>query len=325
MKAIAYRVVACALLLAAISVQPCLAQPAYPSAPVRLVVPYPPGGPSDILARRITPKLGEVLRQPVVVDNRPGAAGNIGAENVAKSAPDGYSMVMVSPAHAANISLYDNIGYDPIKDFETVTVLSASPYVLVVNPSVSATTLAELVALAKARPGALNYASGGSGTGPQLAMELLKQRTGTNIVHIPYKGAGPAMADVMSGQVQMMMIDLTAGIRAGQAGKVRMLAVSSEQRSPAAPQVPTIAESGVPGFNETGTQGILVPAGTPRAIVEKLHQAFVETLANPDVREFLATQGAVPVGITPQQYGERLRADVEKWRKIIKELGLRPN
>lgn len=325
MKTNSYAAAVVAMALVAICVEPAFAQSAYPAAPIRMVIPFPPGGPSDILARRVAPKLGEGMRQPIVVDNRPGAAGNIAAEIVARSTPDGYTIMLASANHAINASLYPNLPYDALKDFATVTVLSAAPFILAVTPTLNVTTVQDFIALARAKPGALNYGSGGSGTGPQLAMEVLKQRTSANVVHIPYKGAGPALTDLMGGQVQAMMVDMTAGLRAGQAGKIRILAVSSEQRSPAAPQIPTIAESGVPGFNEVGTQSILVPAGTPPAVIARLHQEFVKVLGNAEIKEFLASQGATPVGNTPEQYAEILRSDVEKWRKIVNELGLRPN
>ena len=300
------------------------AQP-YPAKPVRLIVPLAPGGPSDTLGRTVATRLTEVVGQPVVVENRAGAGGVVGAEVAAKAPPDGYTMILVSTSFTINASLYPKLPYDTLKDLAPVTMLAAGPYLIAVHPSLPAKSMKELVALAKARPGQLNYASGGSGTGPHMSLELLKLGTGVNIVHIPYKGAGPALIDLMAGHVQLQPVNILVGLPQARAGKLRALAVTTAKRSAAAPELPTIAETVLPGFNEGGQHGILVPAGVPREIVARLHQSIVKVLQNPDVKDRLASEGSEVVGNAPEQYGAILRADVEKWAKVIKRTGIRAN
>lgn len=311
---------------ACVAVGPAAAQGAagYPAKPIRLIVPLAPGGPSDILARTIAQKLSEGIKQTVVVDNRPGAGGTVGADIAAKSPPDGYTMILVSTSYSINATLYPKLPYDTLKDLVPVTMLAAAPYLLAAHPSLPVKSLQELIALAKARPGELNYASGGSGTGPHMAMELLKQRTGVNVVHIPYKGAGPALTDLMAGQVQLQMVNMIAGLPLAKSGRIRALAVSIAKRSPAAPEIPTIEESGV-AFDEGGQHGIMAPAGTPRDIIAKLHREIVRALHLPEVKNRLAGEGAEVVGNTPEEYGAIIRADVEKWAKVIKQSGIRAN
>ncbi|MBI2509474.1 MAG: tripartite tricarboxylate transporter substrate binding protein [Betaproteobacteria bacterium] len=284
----------------------CAAAPAqqYPAKPIRLIVPLAPGGPSDILARTVAQKLTEGMKQTVVVDNRTGAGGTVGAAIAAKSPPDGYTIILVSTSYAINATLYPKLPYDTLTDLAAVTMLAAAPYLLTVHPSLPAKSFKQLVALAKARPGDLNYASGGSGTGPQLSMEVLKQRAGLDIVHVPYKGAGLPLV---------------------KAGRIRAVGVSKAKRSEAAPDIPTIAESGVPGFDEGGQHGIMIPAGTPRDIIARLHREIVKVLQSPDIKGRLAGEGAAVIGNTPEEYAAIVRADVDKWAKVIKNLGLRAN
>lgn len=297
---------------------------AYPVKPIRLIVPLAPGGPSDILGRAMAQKLTEVMKQTVFVDNRPGAGGTLGADITAKSPPDGYTMILVSTSYAINASLYPKLPYDTLKDLAPVTMLASAPYIFAVHPALPVRSMKELIALAKSRPGQLNYASGGSGTGPHMAMELLKLKTGINIVHIPYKGAGPALIDLIAGHVQAQCVNMIAGLPHVKSGKLRALAVSTARRSAAAPDIPSVADA-VPGFDESGQHGIMVPAGTPREIVARLNQEIVRVLQSPEVRDRLAGEGAAIVGNTPEQFAAVIRSDVEKWAKLIKSLGITAN
>ncbi len=300
------------------------AQP-YPSKPIRLIVPLAPGGPSDTLARTVALRLTEVIGQSVVVENRAGAGGVVGTEIAAKSPPDGYTMILVSTSFTINASLYPRLPYDTLKDLAAVTMLASGPYLIAVHPSLPVKSMKELIALAKARPGQLNYASGGSGTGPHMSLELLKLGTGVSIVHIPNKGAGPALIDLMAGHVQVQPVNILVGLPQARAGKLRALAVTTAKRSAAAPELPTVAETVVPGFNEGGQHGILVPAGVPREVVARLHQSIVKVLQNPDVKDRLASEGSEVVGNTPEQYGAIIRSDIEKWAKVIQRTGIRVN
>jgi tripartite-type tricarboxylate transporter receptor subunit TctC len=304
---------------------PALAQQAYPVKPIRLIVPLAPGGPSDTLARAVAVRLTEVMGQSVVVENRAGAGGTVGTDIAAKSPPDGYTMLLISTSFAINASLYSKLPYDTLKDLQAVTLIAAAPYLIAAHPSLPAKSMKELIALARARPGQLNYASGGSGTGPHMTLELLKLGTGTNIVHIPYKGAGPALIDLMAGHVELQPVNILVGLPQARAGKLRALAVSTAKRSAAAPEIPTIAETVLPGFDEGGQHGIVVPAGTPRDVVARLHQGIIKVLQNPDVKDRLAAEGSEVVANTPEQFGAIIRADVEKWAKVIQRTGIRAN
>jgi tripartite-type tricarboxylate transporter receptor subunit TctC len=304
---------------------PAFAQQPYPAKPIRLIVPLAPGGPSDTLARAVAQKLTEVMGQSVLVDNRAGAGGVVGTEITAKSPPDGYTMMLVSTSFAINASLYPKLPYDTLKDLAPVTLLAEAPYLIAVHPSLPAKSMKELIALARTRPGQLNYGSGGSGTGPHMALELLKFGTGTDIVHIPYKGAGPALIDLMAGHLQVQPVNILVGLPQARAGKLRALAVTTAKRSAAAPELPTVAETVLPGFNEGGHHGILVPAGTPRDIVARLRQDILKVLQNPDVKDRLAAEGSEVVGNTPEEFGAMIRADVEKWAKVIQRTGIRAN
>lgn len=296
---------------------------AYPVKPIRLIVPLAPGGPSDIMARTVAQKLSEHMKQTVIVDNRPGASATIGTEIAAKSPPDGYTIILVSNTIAINPSLFAKLPYDTLRDLAAVSLLATAPYILGVHPSLPVNTVKQLIALAKARPGELNHASGGQGTGPHLGMEVFRLRTGIKIVHITYKGGGPAMNDFIAGQTQVYMANMIAAYPQVKNGRMRALAVTSEKRADAAPDIPTVAESGVPGFNEGGQHGILAPAGTPREIISKLREEIVKAMNTPEVKGRLQGEGGRVVASTPEEYGALIRSEMEKWAKVIKSAGIR--
>jgi tripartite-type tricarboxylate transporter receptor subunit TctC len=298
--------------------------PSYPSKPIRFVVPYPAGGPLDTVARLLGQRVSESTRQPVIVDNKPGAGGNIGADAVAKAAPDGYTILMGAVAtHAINPTLYAGIPYDPAKDFIPVTQIASTPNVLVVNPAVPAASVREFIAYAKANPGKLNFGSGSTGSAGHLAGELFKTMAGIEMTHVPYKGAAPAMNDLIGGRIQLMFDNLASSLAQVRAGKVRALAVTTAKRSALAPELPTIAESGLPGFDINTWFGIFLPAGTPPAIVERLHAEFTEALAAPDIREKMLDLGAEPVGSTPADFAAYIRSESGKYARLIKASGAR--
>jgi tripartite-type tricarboxylate transporter receptor subunit TctC len=296
----------------------------YPTKPVRMVIPFPAGGTTDILGRVAAQKLSEGLGQQVVPDNRPGASGNIGTEQVAKAAPDGY-MLLTAPGSTLTIhpSLYPKLGFDPLKDFAPVTILAGVPNLLVVHPSLPARNVKELIALAKSKPDALNYASTGAGQSTHLSMELFKSMAGVKIVHVPYKGSAPAVTDLLGGHVPMMFDNMPSALPHVKAGKLRPLGVSTVKRSSTAPEVPTVAESGLPGFDVTVWFAVLAPAATPRDIVDRLHRILVKGLQAADVRERLATQGAEPVGNTPEQFTAQMKTDLAKWAKVVKAANIK--
>ncbi|HEY3179414.1 MAG TPA: tripartite tricarboxylate transporter substrate binding protein [Casimicrobiaceae bacterium] len=313
------RSLAAALLV--VSAPHALAQAAYPTKPVRLVVPFPAGGTTDLLARAAAQKLSEAWGQQVIVDNRPGAAGNIGAELVAKSAPDGYTLLMGTVGtHAINASLYAKMPYDHVKDFTPVILVAGVPNVLVVNPQVPVNTVPELIAYAKANPGKLNFASSGSGTSIHLSGELFKTMTGVQMTHVPYKGSAPALTDLIGGQVQLMFDNLPSSLAFIKAGKLRAIAVTSTTRAAALPDVPTVADT-VPGFEASSWFGVLAPAGTPRDIVMKINGEIAKWLASPDAKEKLAAQGANVAGGTPEDFTKHIQAETAKWSKVVKESG----
>jgi tripartite-type tricarboxylate transporter receptor subunit TctC len=294
----------------------------YPSKPIRFVVAFPPGGGTDLVARTIAPRLAERLAQQVVVDNRPGAGGNLGTEIVAKSAPDGYTMLMGSVGPLAiNASLFARLPFDPLKDLAPVTLAASTPNILVVHPSLPVASVHELIALAKARPGAINFASSGQGTPAQLAGELFNSMAGVKMVHVPYKGAAPALADLLGGQVQVMFSTMPPALPHVSAGRLRALAVASLKRSPAAPGLPTIDEAALPGFEATTWHGVMVPAATPSAVVARLHGDIVAVLRMPDVAERLSSQGAEAIGSTPQEFASYIKTETAKWAKVIRESG----
>ena len=295
----------------------------YPLRPVRIVVPYPPGGGTDIVARTVAQKLAEILGQPVVVDNRAGANGIIGTDQVAKSKPDGYTLLITIASHAINPTLYPNLPYDTIADLAPVSLLAEYPFVITVHPSLPVKTVRDFIAFAKAHPNQLSYASSGNGSGPHLGMELFNTMAGIEMVHVPYKGAGAAMTDLVSGQVPVFLNNFLAGMPMIRAGKLRALAVSSQRRSTAMPELPTVADAGVPGYSVTGWYGLLVPGATPAPIVNTLHDGVVKALKSKDVSERLSGEAAEIVGSTPQQFAAHLRSEIEKWAAVIKKAGVR--
>ena len=295
----------------------------YPSKPIRLIVPYPPGGPLDIMARAIGQKLTEAWSQPVVVDNRAGAGGNIGADLVAKSTADGYTLLMGAVAtHAINPTLYAKLPYDPVKDFAPVALVAQVPNILVVNPSVPARSVRELIDLVRARPGYLNFGSGSTGSTGHLAGELFNTMAGVKMVHIPYKGGAPAMADLLAGQVQLMFDNLANALPQVKAGRLRALAVTTLARSPAMPELPTIAESGLPGFDLTTWFGVMAPARTPPEIVVKLNAEIVRALNAKDMRERLEKMGAEPPpNNTPERFAAFIGSEAAKYAKVVRDSG----
>jgi len=294
----------------------------YPSKPVKMVVPFPPGGTTDILARAVGQKLSESWGQQVVIDNRPGAGGNIGTDIVAKSAADGYTLLMGTVGtHAINASLYGKLPFDPIKDFAPVTLVASVPNVLVVNATVDSKSVKELIALAKSKPGQLAFASSGNGTSIHLAGELFKSMTGTAMLHVPYKGSAPAITDLLGGQTNMMFDNLPSAMPHIKSGRLRALAVTSVRRSPALPDIPTIAETGVSGYEASSWFGVLAPAGTPKDVVAKIQGDIARALNAPEIKERLSGQGAEPVGNTPEQFAEHIKAESAKWAKVVKDSG----
>jgi len=303
---------------------PAAAQP-YPAKPIRFVVPFPPGGPLDIMGRGIAQKLQEAWGQPVVVDNRPGAGGGIGADLVAKSPGDGYTLLMGAVStHAINPSLYAKIPYDPQKDFAPVALVAQVPNILVVNPALPVQSVQELIAYARAKPGALSFGSGSTGSTGHLAGELFKTEARVDMVHIPYKGGAPAMQDLLAGQTQLMFDNLANALPQVKAGKLRALAVTTSKRAPAVPDLPTVAESGLPGFDLTTWFGVFVPAGTPRETVAKLNAEIVKALASKELAERLATMGAAPPeSNTPERFAAFVRAEAAKYAQVVKSSGAR--
>jgi len=309
-------------LLMAVTAAPVVAQ-GYPDRPIRLVVPYAPGGGTDLTSRLIALRLTERFKQQVIVDNRAGGASNIGAEIVARSAPDGYTLMMAGISFSINVSIFPKLNYDPIRDFDPVSLVATVPLIVVVHPSVPVANIKELIALAKAKPGTLNYASGGAGTANHIAGELFKYMTGTDIVHVPYKGGGPALADVVGGQVQLLFNTMTSTVGFMNSGKLRALAVTGKQRSPGVPNLPTVAETGVPGFDVGAWFGIVVPKGTPRPLVNRLNAEIVNITRLPEAREQFVAQGAEAIGSTPEEFGQHLRTEIDKWAKVAKAAKMR--
>ena len=294
----------------------------YPNKPIRLVCPFPPGGAVDIASRATAHTLSQLLGQPVTVDNRPGAGGNIGAEITAKSAPDGYTLLMTtSGIMGINPALYSKIPFDSIKDFAPVSMLVSLNNVLVLNPSVPAKSVQEVIALAKAQPGKLTYASSGNGTSIHLSGELFKSMTGADMLHIPYKGSSPAVTDLLAGQVNMMFDNIPSSLPHIKAGKLRALAVTGSKRSQLLPDLPTIAEAGVAGYDSYVWFGIVAPAGTPQEIIAKLNAALVKTAATPEFRDRLTSQGYEVMSSTPEQMAASIRGEIDKWGKVVKASG----
>lgn len=298
--------------------------PAYPARPIRFIVPNGIGGSTDLVARTIAQKLGEGLGQQIVVDNRPGSGGIIGTEIVARAPADGYTLLMGTIGNLAiSPGLYKKLGYDPVKDFAPVSQTAAAAYMLVVHPAVPVKSVKDLISLAKAKPGQLNYASAGSGTGSHLTAELFKSISGVDIVHIPYKGGTAGLTDVLAGQVQVMFNGIPSSMPPLRAGRIKALAVTTAARSPAAPEIPTVAEAGFPGAESTSWTGILVPAATPRPVVARLHGEIVKALKLPEVKDRLKLDGAEPVGSAPQEFAAYLKREIAKWAKVIRQSGAR--
>ncbi len=293
----------------------------WPARPIRMVVPYPPGGPTDIVARVVGQKLGERLGQTVVVDNRPGAGGNIGAEAVAKATPDGYTMLVATTAHAINMTLFRKPGYDTRRDFAPVSLLTRGPLVLVTAPTTPARNVAELIALAKAKPGQVTFASSGNGQSTHLSAELFNAMAGVRMTHVPYKGSAPALTDVIGGQATVMFDTMLSAMPFVRDGKLKALAVTSAKRSPAAPDVPTIAEAGLAGYEATAWNALLVPAGTPAAVIDTVSKALRGVLDDAEVRSRFATQGFGAEWTSPEAAGRFLGAEIDKWAGVVKTSG----
>lgn len=307
------------LTLAAAAVQ---AQ-AYPNKPVRIIVPYPAGGTTDIIARLAAAQLAERLKQPFVVENRAGASGALGAVAVAQAPADGYTLVMATASsHGINSALQKNLPYDAVKDFAPVTVVASTPNIIAVHPDVPAQNLAQLLALAKARPGALNFGSTSAGGSPHMSAELLKMMAGVDMTHVPYKGASPMLTDLMGAQIQVGFDNLPSSMAFVRSGRLRALAVTTAERWPGAPDIPTVAESGVPGYEVAGWFGLLAPAGTPTDRVQLLQQAVAQAVAQPEVAKQLRSLGAEPVANSPEAFAQQISADVQKWRAVVKATGL---
>jgi tripartite-type tricarboxylate transporter receptor subunit TctC len=312
------------LLAAALSCTPLRALAEYPDRPVKIIVPYPPAGTTDILARLIAQRLTERMKQPFVIENRPGAGGAIGSVAVAKSPADGYTLLMATVnSHGINSALFKNLPYDAVKDFAPISIVGSTPNVLMVNPSVPAKTLDELLALARAKPGSLNFGSTSQGGSPHMSGELLKSMTGVDIAHIPYKGAGPMLIDLIGGQVQLGFDNLPSSIGHIRAGKLRAIAVTTAKRFPGAPEIPTMAESGVPGYEVSAWFGLLAPAGTPKPVIDALYRNIADILRQPEVVKQLFDLGAEPGGNTPEAYARQIEADVEMWKKVVAATGVK--
>ena len=297
------------------------AQNTYPNRPIKIVLPVSAGGGTDIVTRNIAQQLSKILGESVIVDNKPGAGGNLAADQVAHAKPDGYTLIVVTASHATNSNLYKKLSYDPIKDFSPISQLTSQPYLFVVNNNVPAKTIKEFIAFAQTNKNT-NYASSGKGLLGHLGMEQLKIVGNFDATHIPYKGAGPALIDTVSGHVHAFLPTIVSGLPFAKQGQVRLIAVTSPNRLPSLPNIPTIAESGFPGYEVLGWYGLLAPAGTPRQVITKLYEAVKQVLNNPEVKEKMSADGADPVGSTPEQFEEFLSKERVRWAKIIKASGI---
>jgi len=310
--------------LAAAAAGSAFAQAGYPSKPVRLVVPSSAGGGTDIVARIIAPELSKRLGQQVVIDNRPGAGTMIGIEVAAKSPPDGYTLLMGLSTLAINSALYKKVPYDPVRDFAPITVAVTSASILVVHPSLPVKTLKELISFARARPGQLNYASAGIGTYPQMTYELFLSMAKLKMVHIPYKGTAPAMIDMLAGQVATMAATVLTGLPHIRTGRLRPLGITSAKRNAVVPDIPTVAEGGLPGYESVQWYAVLAPAQTPRNIIAKLHTELVQVLHSPEIKKRFAADAAETVGNTPEEFARHIRSELDKWEKVAREAGIQP-
>jgi tripartite-type tricarboxylate transporter receptor subunit TctC len=302
----------------------CAFAQSYPTRAVRIIVPFPPGGGTDIISRTVAQKLSETWSQPVVVENRGGANGIIGTDLGAKSKGDGYTLLVVIATHAINPSLYTKLPYDTGKDFAPVTLMAQYPFIITIHPSLPARNVKEFIALAKRRPGQLSYASSGNGSGPHLGFELFKTMANIDVVHVPYKGAGPANVDLIAGQVQVFLNNFLAAMPYIKSGRIRVLAVTSAERSQAMPELPTVAESGLPGYEVIGWYALLAPAGTPQAIITKVHADTAAALKVPAVHNRLTSEGAEPVGSPPEAFSKFLAAEIAKWARVAKAAKITP-
>ena len=309
------------LLAASLPAQAQAPAGSYPVKPVKVIVPYPPGGPTDIVARVVFQQVSDSTGQQFIVENRAGAGGNIGAEAVARAPADGYTLLVATTAHAINMSLFKNLNYDVLKDFAPVTLLTQGPLVLVATPAFPAANVRELIALAKAKPNTLNFASSGNGQSTHLSGELFNTMAGIKLAHVPYKGSAPALTDVIGGQVPLMFDTMLSAMPFVKTGKLKALAVTSAQRSAAAPELPTVAESGLPGYEVVAWNGLLAPAGTPKAVIDRLSDELAKAMAVAQVREKFSVQGFAASWDTPEQFGSFLRSEVAKWTKTVKASG----
>lgn len=312
-----------AALLALLCLAPAVANAAWPERPIRMIVAFPPGGGTDIVARMLAPVLSQRLGQPVTIENHGGAGGNIGTDAAAHARADGYTILMGNIApNAINASIFKRLPYDPERDFSPIALVALTPNVLVVHPSVPASTVGELITLARSKPGTLNFPSAGRGTSSHLAGELFNTMAGTSMVHVPYRGGGPAFADLLGGQVQLFFATMPAAIPFVKAGKLRALAVTSSQRSATLPDLPTISESGLPGYNAVTWYGLLAPRGTPVEVVERLNRETNDILRQPDMREKLLAQGFEPAGGAPAEFAAFIGSEMAKWAKVVKAAGI---
>ena len=296
---------------------------AFPVKPLRFVVGLAPGGGTDVVARMMAQRISPVIGQQILVENRPGASGNIAAEIVAKAPADGYTLLVSTASHVINPSLFSRLNYDPIKDFAAITQLTSQPYIVVVNPRVPARSIKELAALAKSRKGGITYASSGAGLLGHLGMELLMMQAGFKATHVPYKGASPALMDTIGGHVDVFLPTIISGMPQARSGKVRAIGVTTAARTPALPDVPTVAEQGFPGYEVSGWYGLLAPAGTPREVIQTLYRAVTKVLQSSEAREWLVGEGAEGVGSTPEQFTAYMQAEMTKWSKVVRESGVR--
>ncbi|MDN3986748.1 Bug family tripartite tricarboxylate transporter substrate binding protein [Zwartia vadi] len=315
---------ACILLSSLLGAQ-AFSQAAYPTQPIRLIVSFAAGGPTDVFARLVASKLEKELGQPIIVENKPGGGSNIGSEFVAKAKPDGYTLLVGTVANATNMGIYKNLGYDTVRDFAPITQIMSSPSVLVVNNNIPVKTLDELVAYIKERPGKLNYASSGAGGMQHHAAEMLKLRAGIDMLHIPYKGAAPALTDVIGGTVNMGFKTASGVMPAIQSGKVRAIAVAGNSRLAQLPDIPTMAEAGMPGIEADSWNGLFAPAGTPPAIINRLAEATIKVLQTQEIKERFAAISATPVGSSPEEFSKYVRDEVQKWGKVAKEANVQLN
>lgn len=321
MKSIARGLIAA---LAAFWLASAAAQQAYPTKAIRFIVTFPPGGSSDLIARALAPVLSDRLRQPVIVENRPGAGGNIGMEVVARAAPDGYTMGLgAAGALAANVSLYPKLPYDPVKDFAPISNVAFVPFLIIAHPSLPANNVEELIALARAKPAELLLGYGGNGTAMHLSGELFKLMAKVQMVNVPYKGSGPAAQDTVGGQLPLAVVDVASALAQVKAGRLKAIAVTSAKRISAAPQVPTVAEGGLPGYDATGWFGVVMPAGTPATVVGRMNAELVAALKRADIRDRVIAAGAEPSPSTPAEFGALIRAEIDKWAEVVKLSGAR--